>query len=327
MVDYYKLLEVSANASEQEIQAAIKKMRRLWNNRSTNPNADIRAEAEQYVRNIAQAEKILLDSNERKNYDEALSQQNNNSFVTENMPTGDGNANSAWLDRAKIYMDQENYPALAALAQDVLCDYPKDADAWYILGEASYYLGKMAEAEKYYWQAFELNHSENVLESLGFLYGQNNQLEEAYRCFSEATRLDPKESRFQYDCAEALRLMDKLQEALELVEKVYGPETDSTYGRLIYFSVLHDVIYQAISYNRSSGKFLITNKRQLDFVKQNLPKLSRMVDKSKEAQVKAEEELRAMVIAAEQKTGFFSKPGYVRNYEISNDDVRRSGLQ
>ena len=44
MTDYYKLLNVDPSASTEEIQAAIKKTRRLWNTRSTNPNADIRAD-------------------------------------------------------------------------------------------------------------------------------------------------------------------------------------------------------------------------------------------------------------------------------------------
>ena len=55
MINYYELLEISKDASRDNIEAAIRKMRRTWNNRANNPNADIRAEAEQRIRAIAEA--------------------------------------------------------------------------------------------------------------------------------------------------------------------------------------------------------------------------------------------------------------------------------
>ena len=97
MTDYYKLLNVEPSASADEIQTAIKKVRRVWNTRSTNPNADIRAEAEQCIRDIAQAEKILLDAGERAKYDVALSQSANSAptSTTSSSPT-------KWTPRASI---------------------------------------------------------------------------------------------------------------------------------------------------------------------------------------------------------------------------------
>ena len=52
MVNYYDLLGVSQDADRATIEQAIKKTRRLWNNRANNPDASIRAEAEQHVRAI-----------------------------------------------------------------------------------------------------------------------------------------------------------------------------------------------------------------------------------------------------------------------------------
>ena len=72
MINYYELLEISKDASRDNIEAAIRKMRRTWNNRANNPNADIRAEAEQRIRAIAEAERILLDDSARREYDARL---------------------------------------------------------------------------------------------------------------------------------------------------------------------------------------------------------------------------------------------------------------
>lgn len=41
MVNYYDLLGVSQDADRATIEQAIKKTRRLWNNRANNPDASI----------------------------------------------------------------------------------------------------------------------------------------------------------------------------------------------------------------------------------------------------------------------------------------------
>ena len=61
MVNYYELLEIPQNADKATIEQAIRKTRRVWNNRANNPDVTIRAEAERHVKEIAEAEKILLD--------------------------------------------------------------------------------------------------------------------------------------------------------------------------------------------------------------------------------------------------------------------------
>ena len=81
VVNYYELLEIPQNADRAAIEQAIKKTRRVWNNRANNPDAAIRAEAEMHVKEIADAEKILLDEGKRQAYDEQLRQAPKNDVV------------------------------------------------------------------------------------------------------------------------------------------------------------------------------------------------------------------------------------------------------
>lgn len=328
MTDYYKLLNVEPSASADEIQAAIKKVRRVWNTRSTNPNADIRAEAEQCIRDIAQAEKILLDAGERAKYDVALSQSCNSAPTSTTSSQQQYNDNS-WLDQASYFRNRGDYISLSQLAQNVVNAQPQNELAWYILGDAHYYQDNAVEAERCCLQSIRLEPNDMAYETLGFVYMDYNRYGDAFHCFSQAVELDPNTTSYQFMCAETLRLMERTEEALSTAEKAYkqNPNAVSTTGKSIYFSCLRDRIYQATSYNRNSGRHLITNERQLQFVKQYLPKLSTLVDKDKREQIKVEEDLRQMVIAAERTSGFFAKPGYVKNYETSSDEVRRSGLQ
>lgn len=329
MTDYYKLLNVEPSASTDEIQAAIKKVRRVWNTRSTNPNANIRAEAEQCIRDIAQAEKILLDAGERAKYDIALFQSNDAAPSSTTSSTCQEYSDGSWVDQASYFRSRGDYISLAQLAQNVVNAQPQNSFAWYVLGDAHYCQGNAIEAERCCLQSVRLEPNDMAYETLGFIYLDHDKYSDAYHCFSRAVELDPNTAGYKFECAEALRLMDRTEEALSLAETAYkqNPDNVSSTGKSIYFCCLRDRIYQATSYNRNSGRHLITNQRQLQFVKQYLPKLSTMVDKDRREQVKVEEELRQMVIAAEKTSGLFSKPGYVKNYETSSDEVRRSGLQ
>lgn len=324
MTDYYKLLSIEPSASTEEIQTAIKKTRRLWNARSTNPNADIRAEAEQCIRDIAQAEKILLDAAERAKYDVALTQKGNE---VPSSPVQANYSDNSWIDQADYLRRSGDFYGLIALAQNVVNAQPQNALAWYVLGDAHYRQGNTQEAEKCLWQSIRLDPSDMPYETLGFIYLDNDMIRDAYQCFEKAAELDPDTANYKFECAEVLRLMGKTEEALSLVEKAYKQNPNVGSAKSIYFDCLRDHIYKAVSYNRNSGRHLITNLRQLEFVKQYLPKLSSMISKDNRDQVRVEEELREIVIMAERTSGLFSKPGYVRNYETSSDEVRRSGLQ
>ena len=325
MTDYYKLLKVDPSASTEEIQAAIKKTRRLWNTRSTNPNADIRAEAEQNIRDIAEAEKILLNPSERAQYDVALSQKGNSAPSTSsNQQSYDDNS---WIDQADYYRRRGDYYSLISLAQSVINAQPQNHMAWYVLGDAHYNQENYSEAVKCLNQSIRLNPTGMAFESLGFVYLDNDDYINAHRNFTMAMDQDRDCANYKYECAETLRLMGKVKEALYLVETAYKIDPNVGSAKAIYFSCLRDLIYDAVSYNRSSGRHVIINKRQLDFVKQYLPKLSTMVIKDRSDHVKVENELRQLVIAAETTHGLFSKPGYQKNYEMANADTRSTGLQ
>lgn len=74
-LDYYELLEVTQDASEEEIRAAITRQRRIWVRRQSSPDPERRAYAEQRVRDVDSAERILLDPVARRAYDDARARQ------------------------------------------------------------------------------------------------------------------------------------------------------------------------------------------------------------------------------------------------------------
>ena len=109
--------------------------------------------------------------------------------------------------------------------------------------------------------------------------------------------------------------------------KIKGVKT----GCFEYFFALYEDAMSAVSYNRSSGKHLIINKVQLDYVNNILKIMAVTIpeDENKANCTAAMDEIVRIVVDAESVRGgglFRAKKlGYEYNYEISNADTRSTG--
>lgn len=68
-IDYYELLQVSQDASDEQLREAVRTRRREWQHRVNAPSAEKRILAEARMRQIDQAERLLLNPTERSAYD------------------------------------------------------------------------------------------------------------------------------------------------------------------------------------------------------------------------------------------------------------------
>ena len=71
---YYEILNVSPNASKNEIKSQFKKMAKMYH-----PDVNSSLEAEQIFKEVNKAAQILLDDEKRKSYD-ALRAVNKNTY-------------------------------------------------------------------------------------------------------------------------------------------------------------------------------------------------------------------------------------------------------
>ncbi len=325
MVNYYELLEIPQNADRTAIEQAIRKTRRVWNNRANNPDAAIRAEAERHVKEIADAEKILLDANKRQEYDVQLSQAPKNDYV-EQQPDN----NIDWESEFFRAYDHDMDDYAAQIAQKEVQKNERNGRAWFLYGEALRRSGNIDQGIDALRRASLLIDDEGVYRQLGFAYADRNQLDEAYKSFKSASQLNSSSGEYHALMANCLRNMGMMKEALAEAKIGYSKEPNDEQTKFEYFVALHGDAMNAMSYNRSSGKHLIINRVQLDYINDILKIMSVVVPQNDDRCTKAMEDIVQIVVDAESlKGGGFlraSKPGYQYNYEVSNDDTRSSGL-
>lgn len=325
MVNYYELLEISQEADKATIEQAIKKTRRVWNNRANNPDAAIRAEAEMHVREIAEAEKILLDANKRQEYNVQLSQAPKNDVVNQT-PTDDPD----WEEEFFQAYNRDMNDYAAQIAQRAVRANERNGRAWFLYGEALRRSGNLAQGVDALKRASLLSDDASIYRQLGFAYLDAERYGDAYKAFKSASQLDPSDFEYHTLMANCLRIGGMITEAIAEAKIAHSMNPNDENTKFEYFVALHEDAMKAMSYNRSSGKHLIINRRQLDYINDILKIMSVVVPKSDDRCTKAMEAIVQIVVDAESsKGGGFlrpSKPGYEYNYEVSNADTRSSGL-
>ena len=178
MVDYYKILDVAITAKEEEIKGAIKDKRRLWMQKTNAPQLERRQEAEVKVKQIDEAEKILLNSTQRSTYDQKLktTATKDERTIDENELKGSENlVEQGW----KLLINDEIADAIyvATKATEKQGDNP---EAWALLAQAKYRWGEIEDALYEYKKAIKwINEKRtNALEVFDFfecvLYNKNN---------------------------------------------------------------------------------------------------------------------------------------------------------
>ena len=325
MVNYYELLEIPQGADKSAIEQAIKKTRRVWNNRANNPDAAIRAEAEMHVKEIADAEKILLEEGKRQAYDEQLRQAPQNDAVDQASSN-----DSDWEEDFFQAYNRDMNDYAAQIAQRVIHMNEKNGRAWFLYGEALRRGGNLAQGIDALKRASLLSDDASIYRQLGFAYLDSDQYGEAYKAFKSASQMDPSDYEYHTLAANCLRIGGMIAEAMEEAKIAYSMNPNDEQTKFEYFVALHEDAMKAMSYNRSSGKHLIINRRQLDYTNDILKTMSVIVPKSDDRCTKAMEDIVKIVVDAEStKGGGFlrtGKPGYEYNYEISNSDTRSTGL-
>lgn len=334
MIDYYELINKTIDSEGEKVcqrskpeilKKAIKEARKKWTIRSNNPDGTIRLESEQHLQDLAEAQRILLDPIKKNEYDQQLI-----------MNTSDTSTSKSKNDWEKDFFNLYNndlFDNAAQIARDAINRDINDGMAWYYYGEALRSKGDYNEAINALLKAMSLMpKNPDVFRQLGFALVDVEEYNRAYKFFKMGSILSPNDYEFYVLRSMCLRFSGKYSASVQEAEIAFAiNDTDNTVRYGLFWALYDDVI-NAISYNRSSGRHLITNKKQLDYANGILKKMALTIPqdkRGKDCQSAMEEIVKIVVDAENQKGGGLiraSKIGYEYNYEISSSDTRSTGI-
>ena len=271
MTNYYRLLNISETAGAEEIEKAIKTERRTWNQRANNPKAEIRAEAEQRIQDIAEAEKILLNKQSRANYDIEIAKTPEKQTA---MPTGE---TEDWIRVSVDFYKKSDYESMAYAAREATQIMPKESIAWFWRGVSSSRLNRNSDAKFELQRAIELNPDDvDYYSELADVYMEQKDYKNACQMYKKASDMDSKNLYYLAAASECLRLDDKTQEAVEMAKKVYEKDSSYQYGQTVYVLAIYKQIYNGLSFDKQDESYYVTNQTQLAFFKEKLDIMNRI---------------------------------------------------
>jgi len=217
MVDYYKILDVAITAKEDEIKGAIKDKRRLWMQKTNAPQLERRQEAEVKVKQIDEAEKILLNSTQRSSYDQKLktTATKDERTIDENeLKNTENLVEQGW----KLLINDEIADAIyvATRATEKQGDNP---EAWALLAQAKYRWGEIEDALYEYKKAIKLKPNEpDYYFELGGVNESQQRWQEAVDNYLKASKINPSPSMYRAAVGQVYLRLEMYNDAIPILE-------------------------------------------------------------------------------------------------------------
>lgn len=283
LVNYYDLLEIARTATAEEIRAAITKQRRIWVRRQSSPDPDRRADAEQRVRQIDQAEKTLLNPAERSAFDARLAGQRSplppprtdrpdRRADPQPQPSGRRTAQD-WLDRARSFLAQGNLGAATRSAREATSLAPGLAEAWYVYARASAEDDRPADAEWGYGEAIDLEPDNlDFRRGLGQAYLKQRKWRQAVTEFERVLQRAPDDPGARAGLGEAYVHSGNTKQGLVLLRKALDDNPDDNDVKTAYAYALHGSAVDSLS-ELDNGALVVLSGRQLALVRRNARKI------------------------------------------------------
>lgn len=264
--NYYNILGVAQNASAEDVQKAISEKRREWTPRTGHPKLETRQLAEQTIKNIAEAESILLDPAKRRDYDQQLAAQ-----VAAPEPTQTGPTQGRdWLQIARDYLVQGNSSQANYAAREATSQQSENPEAWYIRGLSSELLGNNADAEFELSEAIRLNPNDASYHAeLGDLYKNNELWNKALPEYTRASQLEPSNVYYSAFVGLSEGALGNIEKAHDLLKAAYEKLPDDETIRYFYGLALSDMITRTWSTYHDGSQSILT-ENQLNYSKEKL---------------------------------------------------------
>jgi len=184
-VDFYDILEIPETASEDEIRKALRQQRQVWVKKQTTSDLGKRQRAEIRVAQLDEAERTLLDSTKRGQFNQARK-----TARPESMPSEDAGAD--WLSKARHFLEAGQMASANYASREAISNQGSSHEAWSVRAQSSFSMGNWRDAEYEYLETIRLKPDEAEYHfDLGCAYEGAGDQKNALGKFEDALKIEP----------------------------------------------------------------------------------------------------------------------------------------
>lgn len=259
MVDYFKVLDVPITAQAEEIKVAIKDKRRLWMQKTNSPQLERRQEAEVKVKQIDEAEKILLNSSKRPEYEKQLRTNTTNDERTLDEAELQGGVNlikQGWDLLIKDNIADAIYVATIATERQ-----GDNSEAWALLAQAKYRWGEIDDSIYEYKKAIKLKPNEpDYYFELGGVFESEQRWQESIDNYQKASKINPSRSMYRAAIGQVYLRLEMFNDAIPILENCVSEEPkNETYNWFLALAY-NDLVVKSVMKPTANETYYIDSK-------------------------------------------------------------------
>jgi tetratricopeptide (TPR) repeat protein len=264
MVDYFKILDVPITSQEEEIKVAIKDKRRLWMQKTNSPQLERRQEAEVKVQQIDEAEKILLDSLKRSEYEKQLrttATKDERTLDETELKGGENLVKQGWDLLIKDKIADAIY--VATKATEKQGDNP---EAWALLAQAKHHWGEIEDSIYEYKKAIKLKPNDpDYYFELGGVYESEQRWKDAVDSYQKASKINPSVSVYRAAIGQVFLRLEMYTDAIPILETCVNEEPENTTYNWFLALAYNDLVLKKYMIESNDGSYYLVSKEASEF--------------------------------------------------------------
>lgn len=264
-VDFYDILTLPETADADRVKTAIRDQRRIWNKRAGQSDPVQKSVAEQRIRELAEAERVLLNASSRQQYDSTRVQNKARAAAESAAATGASTSAGLrdWMTEARQFYAAGNVHAANYAAREAIATNGANHEAWNVRANSSFVLSNYADAGFEFREAIRLQpHNPAYHFDYGEAHAATGSWADALAEYETALRQVPGNPVYKTAIANVYLHTDKAAEALVLMEEVVKAVPDVEVFQYYLATALHDVNLEKWS-RLGTGAYMITSPAQI----------------------------------------------------------------
>jgi tetratricopeptide (TPR) repeat protein len=260
-VNFYDILPgIVETSSAEAIRDAIRQQRQVWNKRAAQADPVKREQAQKRVRDLGEAERVLLSPEKKREHDQQARQHHHQ----ENVEAQEGDGGRDWLALARDYFERGNAASAKYAAREAIAKNGASHEAWSIRANSSFLMGEFQNANFEFREAISLKpDSPDYHFDYAEAFSALGQLANALSEYEAALRLSPGNPLYRTAIANILLQQGQAEKALSLMEEVV--KENPGVSSFAYYLALAIESVQLTKWSRlKNGNWVITSEAQID---------------------------------------------------------------